>query len=1408
MNLYRNPSRANRRQSVTGQLVSPHLRWARFGAALLLVTALTAAWVIARSSPVLAAPTAPNAGLPAGLSVLSSSGDTLLLQSMAPTYTATTVSGPDGQNYTRLSIPGTADGESDSAPDAAGRPGLPRFSALLAVPPGATFEVSTQVLAETTDHLQAPVYPVPARQVAGPVDPRTGSVDPARATGLKDEFARDASAYEAGTPQPGMLAVVEDAGYVRDQHLARVTVYPLQYTPATGELRHIEQMRIEIHLKGAAVTPSDTATRHSDAGHFDEVLRQIILNPEQAGGWRADPPAPVFAPAVLPLDQIRYRITLHDTGVYQLTYSDLQAAGIPVAKINPNFYQVYQGNQELAIEVIGGADGHLDPGDLIRFYAQQVKSFYTDTNTLWLVTGNTPGRRMANRDVTPTGSSAGTSFADTEHIEQDVIYRSNLPIASDVDHWYWGQTYAISRGSVLTLTVPFTISNPLPSGSATLHFDLWGASADYRVSPDHHSRIYINGTFVGDVSWNGAIEYKPVVSFDQSVLRAGGNTLTIYTPGDTGARDLNNQPWEITWLNYFDLTYRAALQAQADHLAFTPAAGPGEFLLSGFSSSNALLYDVTDPMSPVRLAGVTGTQSGGAYSWRMRDSVPANGSYYAVTRNGVFRPLSFSTVMPSDLHRPATGADYLMIAPAEFRAGAERLAEFRRSQGLRVTVVDVQDIYDEFSGGLLDPHAIRDFIQYAYFNWPGPAPSYVLLVGTGTYDFMNHEGYGFRNFVPPFLAAVDPVLGETAADNRYVTVAGNDIMPDLNLGRFPVTNETELDTMVDKTIAYERTPEPGAWRTRTVFVADNADTAGDFPTLSDSAAAYVPSEFQVQRIYLGSPEYPTNYAVRAQQAILDAFNQGALLFNYVGHSAISNWSGEFLFGVSALPQVHNGSYYPIVLAMTCLEGSYQNPRFPSLGESVVRLVGRGALASWSPTGFGVASGHDYLHQGFYEALFEHDVRILGPATTAGKLNLYINGRFADGKPRFDDLLDTYVLFGDPATVIGVPDAQLAVTASGPKGQLMQGDGVAYTIHYSNNGPAVVHGAVLTATLPGGLDGITWSSSPSMTLHAGSRLTWDLPVLAPGASGVVSVTGTISWGITAADLPFSAEAAIASPWQESNYTDNRAGPITASLAPADLRVKQAVEPATSLSPGQLITFTVNYMNLGPGAAGGISVTLPLPMALDDVHIDQSGPSLTPRSGSRYAWDVAPMLPGDIGRITVSGRILASGPPQDASWSVASQILTNWVDPDTSNNVSEAATITVMAADSAEPDNTQAQARRVSVPMLARSYSYYPVGDQDWSVFKSEAGMTYLIQATSFGQAGTAALALWNGAGKLIAKDDGSVFGLRTSQIVWTAPDQRDYYVMATSYTASRGFGYELQIQPLRYHVRLPIVVSKR
>ena len=90
----------------------------------------------------------------------------------------------------------------------------------------------------------------------------------------------------------------------------------------------------------------------------------------------------------------------------------------------------------------------------------------------------------------------------------------------------------------------------------------------------------------------------------------------------------------------------------------------------------------------------------------------------------------------------------------------------------------------------------------------------------------------------------------------------------------------------------------------------------------------------------------------------------------------------------------------------------------SLGEALVRKPRAGAIASWSSSGLGLATGHDYLERGFFVAVFHVGVRELGPATTFGKIFLYSESPAG----KYDDLLDTFLLLGDPALKLRTLDS--------------------------------------------------------------------------------------------------------------------------------------------------------------------------------------------------------------------------------------------------------------------------------------------------------------------------------------------------------------------------------------------------
>jgi hypothetical protein len=319
-------------------------------------------------------------------------------------------------------------------------------------------------------------------------------------------------------------------------------------------------------------------------------------------------------------------------------------------------------------------------------------------------------------------------------------------------------------------------------------------------------------------------------------------------------------------------------------------------------------------------------------------------------------------------------------------------------------VVNVLGIYDVWGDGRPDPAAIRAFIANAYATW-NPRPTFVLLVGDGSFDPKRYRPDSPLTFIPPYLADVDPWTSETATDNRYVTVDGDDNLPDILIGRLPVKTLAEAQAVVDKIVRYETQPLPGGWNANVALVADNADSAGDFAAESEFIAThYITVPFVPQRIYYTPPAVTI---AAAQQAVLNRWNAGALMIQFTGHSSWQQWAVERLFHLDDLPVLHNDRRWPIVVEMTCFTSAFQRPE-PTLDEALVTLNGGGVVAAWGATGLGVGTGHHALAEGFYQAALNTPGNTLGEAALAGKLSL------ASTHSNLD-LLDTFTILGDPAT---------------------------------------------------------------------------------------------------------------------------------------------------------------------------------------------------------------------------------------------------------------------------------------------------------------------------------------------------------------------------------------------------------
>jgi hypothetical protein len=241
------------------------------------------------------------------------------------------------------------------------------------------------------------------------------------------------------------------------------------------------------------------------------------------------------------------------------------------------------------------------------------------------------------------------------------------------------------------------------------------------------------------------------------------------------------------------------------------------------------------------------------------------------------------------------------------------------------------------------------------------------------------------------------------------------------LGRLAVKTPAEAQAVVDKILAYEADENPASWSKKITFVADNADSGGEFPDLANEVADnYVPSPYSKDKIY-HLVTHPNTTATH--DAIMTALNQGRLLVSFTGHGSAQWWAAEKLLQKNDIPAINNAGKLAFFVPMTCLEGYFITPSIvggdqSSFAESVVREATDGAIASWSPTGLRVATGHDVLETGLFKAIFYHGKARLGPATNEAKYYLFSN------LLGHDELLDTFILLGDPALhLAGVVEGQ-------------------------------------------------------------------------------------------------------------------------------------------------------------------------------------------------------------------------------------------------------------------------------------------------------------------------------------------------------------------------------------------------
>lgn len=659
------------------------------------------------------------------------------------------------------------------------------------------------------------------------------------------------------------------------------------------------------------------------------------------------------------------KLSVKQSGFYRVTQPELVAAGLS-SGVNPRKLQLFEDGIERPIIVQGERNGQFDA---IEFYATAVDNAYTDTHTYRLEAGSQKGLRIKTAPETNAGGSP-ESFLFTSELKERNIYFASL-LNGEQENFFGA---VVAREPVARTLSLRNIAGSAPD-SATLEVALQGITTG-----SHHVRVALNGNDVGAVTFEGQSPGIARIPVSQSSLREGDNSVELIAIG--GETD-------VSLMNTVRVSYWHSYAADNDALQFTARAGE-RVTIGGFSTSAIRVIDLSDAeKSGVSELAVSVGANGNSHSVTVGIGGTGTRTLLAFASEQMKRPAAIKGDTASDWRQKGNKADLVIFTRKDFISALQPLKAHRESQGLRVAIVDIEDVYDEFSFGNKTPQAIKDFLAYATSKWK-VKPRFAIFAGDASLDPKNYLGAGDWDIVPTKL--IDTQFMEAASDGWFSDFKGDGI-GELAVGRLPVRTAQEMSTVVSKIIGYDSSSP-----SESLLLVADADDTFNFQAESEALRAFIPGDVTARAITRGTIDDET-----ARTQLLGYLNQGQRIINYIGHGNLDTWRGD-LFNSEDAAGLRNGQRLSLFVSMTCLNGYFHDATTESIAEALLKAPNGGAVASWASTGMSDPGEQGTLNKEFYRLLFGGGKLTLGEAAMKSKSSV-----------KGIDVRRTWVLIGDPST---------------------------------------------------------------------------------------------------------------------------------------------------------------------------------------------------------------------------------------------------------------------------------------------------------------------------------------------------------------------------------------------------------
>ena len=742
------------------------------------------------------------------------------------------------------------------------------------------------------------------------------------------------------------------------------------------------------------------------------------------------------------------KIGITEDGVYRLSASDLQRMGFQdMSRVKLYGYGGHVQDEEI------DADEDFDDLEEVPLYRDSRGVLFYGKGLVSWSAPNRQGRaehrmntfaRKACYFLTEGDSPAGIAVESVASAPSENLDYTYAHVVYHKEEFSWyesGRMFYEAANFATSPTRAYSLPavDPVPSTGGMLRVNFTASSASstsVQVSVDGEEQVPLSINPSGE--YDAARAQTRVYTLPALQEGAAGTQVTLSAPAGVDAR-----------LGFLELSYRRQLSMRDPYLYIRQTAdSPANFVIQAQGRSNVKLWRLGRRGNP--MAEVQGALSGSTYTFPVEDP---SLEYVAVDVDADFPAPSYvGEVANQDLHAMAA-TDMVIIIPAsgKLHAQAERLAEAHRSMdGLRVSIVRADQIYNEFSSGTPDATAYRRFLKMLYDRAETEAdmPRYLLLFGDGLWDNRMVTEATRRLSPDDYLLCYE---SEEALNhvNSYVMEdyfgllddgEGRNLMSDkvdLGIGRFPVVTEADAKIMVDKVIAYMENQNAGAWKNEICVLGDDGDR-NDHIEKAELVAGLVEDYYpamQVNRIYWDAYKRESaathNSYPGVTEDVLKQMESGCLMMNYTGHGNPRELSHEYVLQLNDFASF-SSSHVPLWVTAACDVNPFDMLE-DNIGETAVLHETGSAVAFYGTTRTVYSDPNSAMNRYFTRHVLGYDDtgrrNAIGDAVRLAKVELLTP---EPDYEKEDTILDYsvnklhYVLLGDPALKLGVPEYRLVV----------------------------------------------------------------------------------------------------------------------------------------------------------------------------------------------------------------------------------------------------------------------------------------------------------------------------------------------------------------------------------------------